>query len=156
MDQLDPLVVFILQYIIPAICAAAVLYLTWLARKEGKKEREMERLATILPVAEVIKIENMPPYADDQQLTKIIVLNKGKCVMERPATRVICPWGGDIGGIVLDWGKDNSLAPGEQKIFNIRLPDPPKGEYEIEIEIIAVNPISKMPIGWTHKEKIKV
>ena len=56
-------------------------------------------------------------------------------------------------GLNLDWGDDNALAPNERKVFNVRLPDLPskKRGYEVKIRTMAFHPVSKRPVGWTHK-----
>lgn len=137
---------------ITAVATLALLYLALRARNEGEQVRN----ATFSPVAE-FSLNNLPPYIEDNQMTELIITNKGNCRMDMPRTKIDYSWGGPA-RMLLDWGFDDSLVPNESKIFHFRLPDPPldQGEQEIIVSCICIHSIAKIPVEWEHKIKIAI
>lgn len=137
--------------IIPALSAIIVAYIAFKAWREGQKRNvreQIQRVATLFPVAG-FEVSTLPPYSDDNQLTEIIVKNIGNCRMDGPMTLVFYSWGGPA-IIQINWGEDDILAPNESKIFNIRLPDPPLDarEQEIIIQCMCLHPLTGDPVMW--------
>lgn len=99
--------------------------------------------------------ESLPPYTEEHSMTKLTIHNGGNCSLGHPRTEIRCSWVPKV-VMLLSWSPDTDFVANEDKVFELPLPEPPRGNHDLEVRTLGMHPIERSEVFFTATEHLTV